>query len=59
MKKSEAGQNNSLYYTLALIFGVLTGFVTTGSIAYALLGALAGLVLALFYVNVLVEKREV
>lgn len=59
MKKVEAGQNNSWYYILALIFGILTGFAVTGSIAYALLGAIAGLIFALFYVNVLVEKREV
>lgn len=59
MKKSEAGQNNSWYYILALIFGILTGFVATGSIAYVFPGALAGLLFALFYVNVLVEKREV
>lgn len=58
MKKVEAGQNNSYYYILALIFGVLTGFVVTGSIAWALFGALIGLIFALFYVNVLVEKRE-
>lgn len=58
MKKVEAGQNNSWYYILALIFGILTAFVITGSIAWALLGALAGLIFALFYVNVLVEKRE-
>jgi hypothetical protein len=59
MKKTEAGQNNSLYYILGLIFGILTGFVTMHSIAFALLGAIAGLLMALFYVNVLVEKREV
>jgi hypothetical protein len=59
MKKVEAGQSNSLYYILALIFGILTGYVVTSSIAWALLGALAGLIFALFYVNVLVEKREV
>lgn len=59
MKKVEAGQNNSWYYIIALIFGILTAFVITDSIAWALLGGFAGLIFALFFVNVLVEKREV
>lgn len=48
----------SLYYILALIFGVLTAWVVTGSVLYILLGALLGLLTAGFYVNVLVKDRE-
>lgn len=59
MKQQEEETNNSWYYILAMIFGILTGLVCTGSIAWALAGAILGLLMALFYVNVLVEKREV
>lgn len=59
MKHQEEETNNSLYYILAVIFGALTGLVVSGSIAYTLLGALLGMLFAVFYVNVLVEKREV
>lgn len=59
MKQQVEETNNSWYYILAIIFGVLTALVTTGSIAWALAGAILGLLMALVYVNVLVEKREV
>jgi hypothetical protein len=59
MKQQQEETNNSWYYILAVIFGILTALVTTGSIAWALFGAILGLLMALFYVNVLVEKREV
>lgn len=59
MKQQAEETNNSWYYILALIFGILTALVTTGSIAWAILGAILGLLTAGFYVNVLVEKREV
>ena len=59
MKQQEEETNNSWYYILAMFFGILTGLVCTGSIAWALAGAILGLIMALFYVNVLVEKREV
>lgn len=57
--KHQEETNNSLYYYLAVFFGALTALVISGSIAYAALGALLGLLFATFYVNVLVEKREV
>lgn len=59
MKQQAEETNNSWYYILAIIFGILTALVTTGSIAWAILGAILGLLTAGFYVNVLVEKREV
>lgn len=49
---------DSYYYVLALIFGVLTAWVITGSILYMLLGAVLGLLFAGFYVNVLVNKGD-
>ena len=59
MKQQVEETNNSWYYILAIIFGVLTALVTTGSIAWAIAGAILGLLMDLVYVNVLVEKREV
>ena len=52
-------KNNSWYYILALIFGILTAWVVSGSALWAIIGGVIGLLVAGFYVNVLVEKREV
>jgi len=52
-------KNNSWYYILALIFGILTGWVVSASVLWAIIGGVIGLLVAGFYVNVLVEKREV
>ena len=54
----KARNDNSWYYILAVIFGVLTAWVVTNSLGYVLLGAVLALLTAGFYVNVLVEKRE-
>ena len=51
--------NYSLFYILAVVFGILTAWVVTGSIWYVLLGAFLGLLTATFFVNVLVKDREV
>lgn len=51
--------NYSLFYILAVVFGILTAWVVTGSIWYVLLGAFLGLLTAAFFVNVLVKDREV
>lgn len=59
MTDNKAGQNNSWYYIIALVFGVLTAWVITGSIIWGIGGAFLGLLSAGFFVNVLVEKREV
>jgi hypothetical protein len=59
MEKKIEKKNNSWYFLLAAIFGFLTAFVISGTISWALRGVLIGLLFAVFYVNVLVEKREV
>ena len=51
--------NYSFFYILAVVFGILTAWVVTGSIWYVLLGAFLGLLTAAFFVNVLVKDREV
>jgi hypothetical protein len=56
--KNKVEKNNSPYFLLALIFGILTAWIITDSVLWALLGAVLGLLTAGFYVNVLVEKRE-
>ncbi len=56
--KNKEEKNNSPYFILALIFGMLTAWVISESILWVLLGGVIGLLTAAFYVNVLVEKRE-
>ncbi|MBC7746187.1 MAG: hypothetical protein H7096_13910 [Flavobacterium sp.] len=56
--QNEPENNYSYFYILAVIFGVLTAWIVTGSILYMLLGAFLGLLTAAFFVNVLVRKRE-
>ncbi|WP_036678173.1 hypothetical protein [Daejeonella oryzae] len=51
--------NYSIMYILAVICGVLTAWVLTGSILYILLGAILGLLTAGFFKNVLMKNREV
>ncbi|WP_423146439.1 hypothetical protein [Rubrolithibacter danxiaensis] len=52
-------KSNSLYFILALIFGILTAYVVTDSFVWAIAGAVLGLLTAGFYVNVLAKDREV
>lgn len=51
-------KNNSWYFILALIFGVLTAWVFAKSVLWAILGGIIGLIVAALYINFLVEKRE-
>ncbi|WP_374166110.1 hypothetical protein [Arcticibacter sp. MXS-1] len=51
-------QPEGLYFILAAICGVLTALVVTGSILWAVLGAILGLLSAGFYLNVLVKGRH-
>lgn len=51
-------QPEGLYFLLAIICGVLTGWVTMGSFLWVFVGAISGLLLAVFYVNVLVKGRH-
>lgn len=55
---SKTQTNNSIYYILAVICGILTAWVVTGSLLYVLLGAFLGLLTAAFFVNVLAGDRE-
>lgn len=49
----------SYFYILAVICGLLTAWIFNSSILYIISGAIAGWLLAAFYVNVLVKDREV
>ncbi len=44
-----------LYYALGLVFGILTGAVVEG---YILIGAVLGLLTALFYHKVISKRSE-
>ncbi|MXV49626.1 hypothetical protein GS399_01475 [Pedobacter sp. HMF7647] len=50
--------NDSIYYILALVFGMLTAWIVTGSILWVIIGAVLGLLTAGFFVNVLVNKSD-
>ncbi len=49
---------NSYYLIPALICGVLTGWIVTGSVGYTILGAVLGLLTAAFWINVVADKGE-
>lgn len=52
-------KNYSSYYLVpALICGVLTGWVVTGSVGFMILGAVLGLLTAGFWMNVVMNKSE-
>ena len=50
--------NYSLYYILAIVFLSLTSWVYYGTVASVIFGAFLGLILAAFFVNVLVKDRH-
>ena len=47
----------SLYYILAVVFMSLTAYIYAGSILSLFGGAILGLIMAAFFVNVLVKGR--
>lgn len=49
---------NSYYYVPALICGILTAWIVTGSVGYTILGAVLGLLSAGFWVNVVLKRGE-
>jgi hypothetical protein len=49
---------SSYYLVPALICGVLTAWVVTGSVGYVILGAVLGLLTAGFWMNIVVNKGE-
>ena len=55
---TETKNNDSIYYILALIFGMLTAWVISGSVLYTILGGIIGLLFAAFYLNALVKDRD-
>lgn len=59
MENRKATKNYSSYYLIpGLICGALTGLVITGSVCYAILGAIVGLLIAGFWMNVVVNNSE-
>jgi hypothetical protein len=47
----------SLYYILAVVIMAITSFIYVGSIGSIFVGAIIGLLMAAFFVNVLVKDR--
>ncbi len=59
MENHKATKNYSSYYTIpALICGILTAWVITGSVGYTILGGVLGLLFAAVWMNAVVNKDE-
>lgn len=59
MENHKATKSYSSYYLIpAVICGILTGWVITGSVGYTILGAILGLLTAGFWMNVVMHKGE-
>ena len=59
MDNHKKAPNYTSYYLVpALICGMLTGYIVTGSVGYTILGAVLGLLTAGFWMNVVVNKGE-
>lgn len=59
MENQKATKSYSSYYLIpALICGILTGWVVTGSIAFTILGGVLGLLTAGFWMNVVMNNSE-
>jgi hypothetical protein len=59
MENHKVTNNYSSYYTIpALICGIFTAWVITGSIGYMILGALLGLLAAAIWMNAVVKRDE-
>ncbi len=59
MENHKATKSYSSYYLIpALICGILTGWIVTGSVGYTILGAILGLLTAGFWMNVVINKGE-
>ncbi|MFD2161679.1 hypothetical protein ACFSJU_04690 [Paradesertivirga mongoliensis] len=58
MEQEKDNQDYGIYFLLAVICGVATAWVVTGSIGWVLLGALLGLLTAGFFVNVIVKGQN-
>jgi len=59
MKTENSTSNNSIYYIIpAVLCGVLTACVVSGSIGHMVLGAVFGLLSAAFWINVVQHSEE-
>lgn len=58
MKTENIAKTYSSYYIIpAVLCGILTAYIATGSVGYMVLGAVLGLLSAGFWINV-VQKNE-
>ena len=51
-------QDYGIYFLLAAICGVATAWVVSGSILWIFIGAILGLIVAGFFVNVIVKGKR-
>jgi hypothetical protein len=55
---SEVENYNSYYLIPALIVGILTGCVLMGTVLFAILGGILGLLFGIFWINVIAVSSE-
>jgi hypothetical protein len=55
---TENSNTSAYYYIPAILCGILTAWVLTGSFGYIILGAIFGLLSAGFFVNVVAKRDE-
>jgi len=58
MENIKQENTDRYYFILALVFGALTGWVTTSSLLYAFFGAIVGLIVAGLFLNAFVKGRS-
>ena len=59
MKTENSAKTNSAYYIVpAVLCGILTAWVATGSLGYMVLGVILGLLTAGFWANVVQHGEE-
>lgn len=57
-QEKKDNQDYGIYFLLAVICGIATAWVVTGSILWVFVGALLGLLTAGFFVNVIVKGKS-
>jgi hypothetical protein len=59
MKTENSSKSNSIYFIIpAVLCGILTAYVVTGSVGHMVLGAVLGLLTAGFWANVVKRGEE-
>lgn len=58
MQQTNQDSSTGIYFILAIIFGVLTGWVSTSSLVYAIIGAIVGMLFAGLFVSVFVKGKH-